>query len=99
MRGSLWSDLAVVRTTPILFGLFSVVTLAAHELYRQEDFSPRGAAWYDKPLLTFSDALAALRERLWRCSGVFVRSSSDPRDKEIPMPLLNRLAETLCYAA
>jgi hypothetical protein len=94
-----WSDLAIVRTTPVLFGLFSVVTLAAHELYWQEGFSPRSAVWYDKPLLTFSDALAALRERLWRYSGVFVRSSSDPRDKEILTPLLDRLVDTLCYAA
>ena len=94
-----WSDLAIMRATPILFGLFSVVTLAAHELYWQEGFSPRATAWYGKPLLTFSDALAALRARLWRCSGVFVRSSSDPRDKEIPMPLLDRLVDTLCYAA
>lgn len=94
-----WSDLAITRTTPILFGLFSVVTLAAHALYKEEDFSPYSTAWYCKQLPTFSDALAALRERLWRCSGVFARSSSDPRDKEIPTPLLDRLVDTLCYAA
>ncbi len=94
-----WSDLAIARTTPILFGLFSVVTLAAHELYWQETFSPRGTAWYSKPLPTFSDALATLRERLWRCSGVFARSSSDPRNKKIPTSLLDRLVDTLCYAA
>jgi len=39
-----WSDLAIARTTPILFGLFSIVTLAAHELYQREGFLPRGAA-------------------------------------------------------
>lgn len=94
-----WSDLAIKRTTPILFGLFSVVTLAVHELYQQEGLAPHCTAWYCKPLPTFSDALAALRERLWRCSGVFARSSSDPRDKEIPTPLLERLVATLCYAA
>ncbi len=94
-----WSDLTITRTTPILFGLFSVVTLAAHELYWQEGFSPRGAAWYSKPLPTFSDTLATLRERLWRCSEVFARSSSDPRDKQIPISLFDRLVDTLCYAA
>lgn len=94
-----WSHLAVARTTPVLFGLFSVVTLAAHNLYQQESFLPRGAAWYFKPLPTFSDALATLRERLWRCSTVFARSSSDHELKEISMPLLERFVDTLCYAA
>lgn len=40
-----WSDLAIARTTPILFGLFSVVTLAAHNLYRDHAFAPRSDAW------------------------------------------------------
>lgn len=94
-----WSDLAISRTTPVLFGLFSIVTLAAHNLYQDEAFSPRSAAWYGKPLPTFSDALATLRERLWRCSGVFVRSSRNCELKETPVTLLDRLVETLCYAA
>ena len=94
-----WSDLAIARTTPILFGLFSVVTLAAHNLYRDHAFAPRSAAWYCKSLPTFSDALATLRSRLWHCSGVFSRSSRSREVKEISVPLLHRLVETLCYAA
>ena len=94
-----WSDLAISRTTPVLFGLFSLVTLAAHEHYREEAFSPRGAAWYCKPLPTFSDALATLRVRLWPRSGVFARSSRGREVKESPVPLLDRLVEALCYAA
>ena len=94
-----WSDLAIARTSPILFGFFSIVTLAAHELYQEEAFSPRSAAWYCKPLPMFSDALATLRERLWHCSRVFGRSSKGREIKEIPVPLLDRLVETLCYAA
>ncbi len=94
-----WSDLAIARTSPVLFGFFSIVTLAAHELYREEAFSPRSAAWYCKPLPTFLDALATLRKRLWHCSGVFGRSSRGREGKETPVPLLDRLVETLCYAA
>ena len=30
-----WSELAILRTTPALFGLFSLVTLFAHQLQRQ----------------------------------------------------------------
>ncbi len=92
-----WSSLAILRTTPILFALFSIVTLAAHQLYHQEDFLPRRAAWYFKPSLTFSDALANVRERLWHTSGLFDTSSSDHQPKQIPGLLLNHLVETLCY--
>ena len=53
-----WSDLAIFRTTAILFGLFSILALVAHDLDQQESFSPRCAPWYLKPLPTFSDALA-----------------------------------------
>lgn len=94
-----WSDLAIKRTTPILFGLFSIVTLATHELYPQEDVAPYRAAWYCKPLPTFSDALAIVRERLWRWSGVFDRSSISHEIIKIPKPLLERFVATLCYAA
>ena len=93
-----WSSLAILRSTPSLFGLFSLVTLVAHELYQQEDFLPRRAAWYFKPSLTFSDALAKVRERLWRTSGLFDTSSRNYESKQIPAPLLDRLVETLCYA-
>lgn len=93
-----WSDLAIFRTTPSLFGLFSLVALAAHELYQQQGFSPRSAAWYLKPLPTFSDALAKVRERLWRTSELFDTSSSDHECKQIPALLIDRLVETLCYA-
>jgi DDE superfamily endonuclease len=94
-----WSSLAIFRTTPILFGLFSIVALAADNLYQHEGFSPRCTAWYLKPLPTFSDALATLRERLWHTSELFDTSSSDHASKQIPALLLDRLVETLCYAA
>jgi DDE superfamily endonuclease len=93
-----WSSLAIFRTTPILLGLFSIVALTAHNLYQQEGFLPRSAAWYFKILPTFSDALATLRERLWRTSGVFGSSSSDYESKQIPALLLDRLVDMLCYA-
>ena len=95
-----WSDLAIARTTPILLGLFSWVTLAAHSLQAEMVVFPVWrAAWYRKRLPTFSDAMALLRSRLWRCSGVFGRSSIAGEVIEIPKPFLDRLLQTLCYAA
>ena len=55
-----WSDLAIARTTPALFGLFSWVTLAAHLLRENQQFPVRSAAWYAKSLITFAHASALL---------------------------------------
>ena len=60
-----WSDLAIARTTPALFGLFSLVALIADALAREGDLSARASAWYSKCTPTFSDAIAAVRRRLW----------------------------------
>src|SRR3954465_7534346 len=60
-----WSDKAIARTTPVLLGLFSLITVLAHSLSACHDFPTRSAAWYSKPLPTFSDALALVRSRLW----------------------------------
>src|SRR3990170_4176082 len=58
-----WSDLAILRTTPTLLGLFSLVTLLAHQHARHRKLPIRQAAWYHKTLPTFSDALALVRRQ------------------------------------
>jgi hypothetical protein len=93
-----WSDLAIARTTPALLGLFSLVTLLAHHSTTQQTLPVRQAAWYIKPLPTFSDALAVVRQRLWHAPD-FHRSLSDIDMAKIPRLLLKRFTEALCYAA
>ena len=66
-----WSDLAIARTTPILLGLFSSTTLAAHGLQQEHPITQRTAAWYDKPSPTFVDAIALARRHLWLASEGF----------------------------
>ena len=61
-----WSDWAIARTTPALLGLFSLVTLLANTHAYQGKIPVRQAAWYCKPLPTFSDALALVRQELWQ---------------------------------
>ena len=61
-----WSDLAIARTTPALLGLFSIVTLLAHQSVKRGKLPIRQAAWYPKPVPTFSDALALVRQTLWQ---------------------------------
>ena len=74
-----WSDLAIARTTPVLLGLFSWTTLAAHGLQKQHPMTQRRAAWYDKPSPTFVDAIALVRRQLWLASESFSLSVADPR--------------------
>jgi hypothetical protein len=60
-----WSEMAIRRTTPALLGLFSLVTLFAHQRMRQaEGTLRRQASWYHKVHPTFSDALALVRKGL-----------------------------------
>jgi len=59
-----WSDLAIARTTPALFGLYSLVTVQAHRLAADGQLLVHRTAWYPKALPTFSDALAAVRQQL-----------------------------------
>jgi DDE superfamily endonuclease len=93
-----WSDLAIVRTTPALLGLFSLVTIFAHQLLDEHPFPVRQAAWYAKALPTFSDTLAFVRQHLWP-SSFFAISSSEYDMVEIPRGLFDRLVDTLAFTA
>lgn len=93
-----WSDLAIVRTTPALLGLFSLVTLFAQQVLDEQPFPLRQAAWSPKALRTFSDTLACVRLHVWP-STFFCLSSSEHEVVQIPRALFDRLVETLAFAA
>jgi hypothetical protein len=61
-----WSDLAILRTTPALLGLFSLVTLWAHDRAAEAPLAPATAAWYPKSHCTFTDAIAAVHRNIWQ---------------------------------
>ncbi len=58
----------------------------------------RQAAWYRKELPTFADALAAVRRELWQATTIDM-SATDTDIHKLPFRLLERFADTLCYAA
>ena len=62
-----WSDKAIARTTPLLMGLFSFVTLVAFKIHQTKALvSMDVASWYDKKgELTFADILAIVRREIW----------------------------------
>jgi DDE superfamily endonuclease len=93
-----WSDLAIARTTPVLLGLFSLVTLFAHQLLQGQELPVRQAAWYPKTVATFSDTLAFVRQQLWPVRISWL-SPTDPDVVIIPKALFERLTDTLAFAA
>src|SRR5215208_4380838 len=60
-----WADLSIVRITPALLGLFSLITLLANLHAREQKLPVQQTAWYPKKLPTFSDALALVKETLF----------------------------------
>jgi hypothetical protein len=60
-----WSALAIARSTPMVFGLFSLVCVMAYRLVAVSPRGVRGTAWYRKEDATFSDVLAWVRRALW----------------------------------
>jgi len=93
-----WSEKAIGRTTPALFALYSVVTLLAAHLIERQKLSVRGAAWYAKESATFSDTIAMVRRYLWSHT-YYSMSGRKTEMIKVPRSLLERLTETLCYAA
>lgn len=93
-----WSDLAILRTTPALVGLFSLVTVFAQALLGGQPLPVRQAAWYAKALPTFADTLAFVRQAVWPAT-LFTMSPAKPDMVEIPRVLFERLIDTLAFAA
>ena len=92
-----WSDKSIIRTTPLLFGLFSIVCLIALKLIETIPLSVKSSAWYSKPQneATFSDIIAHVRRYCW-ASRYLVNSIQKGDMNKLPVKdfefLLDRLA-------
>lgn len=91
-----WCRETVLRVTPCLFGLYSVVAWLYNEL-------PAGRRvgsieWPGKAVVTFSDALTAVRRWVWS-QGVFARAAGGSVVEELPEPLRELLYSALAPAA
>ena len=93
-----WSEQAIARTTPALLGLFSLVTLFAHEVLQGGQLPLRQAAWYAKTAPTFADTLAFVRHQLWPVA-LSSMSPTAPDMVKIPRVVFQHLTETLAFAA
>ncbi len=93
-----WSEWAIRRTAPALLGLFSVVTLFAHQHMSEGAGAVRRTAWYDKRHPTFSDALALVRKQLWAQQATFCVSPQEINTVKVPREFVERLTDAVCYA-
>ena len=93
-----WSERAIARTTPVLLGLFSLVTLLAQRLHERGLLRCQRSAWYSKHSLTFSDTIAAVRRYLW-AAPFFATSAADPSYVKIPRHQYLIWQEALAWAA
>jgi hypothetical protein len=92
-----WSDKAIERTTPVLLGLFSIITLLANGLQQAGKLQVATTAWYKKEKPTFSDAIAAVRRLFWKQIN-FSTSVKKQEMAKIPKPLLKHFRQVLAYA-
>jgi hypothetical protein len=91
-----WSDKAIERTAPCLFGIFSLIVLMAKVLH-PGTLPVRQASWYLKEEATFIDALAAVRSDLWH-SVNYSTSAQEADMFLIPHAALFSLLEVACYS-
>lgn len=95
-----WSDKAIARTTPLLMGLYSFVTLVAFKMNQTKALvSMEAASWYDKKgELTFSDILALVRRDIWFQKN-FSKSENKPDLRKCADKAINALIYQLSMAA
>lgn len=87
-----WTEKAVLRITPCLLGLFSLVALIYAALPEREKKKGK-VQWVGKQTTTFSDALTAVRRWLWT-EGVLKTYAFHGTFSKLP----RRLRQTLLYA-
>ncbi len=80
-----WADLSILRITPALLSLFSIVTLLANLHARKGHVPVQQTAWYVKKLPTFSDALSTVQQNLY--ASLYFRTSPGHRDVRKPPPI------------
>ncbi|NJN05826.1 MAG: transposase [Rhodobacteraceae bacterium] len=91
-------EASVLRSTPCLMGLFSVVVLIYAEHLRGHKPAVRVTPWYEKDEPTFADALGTIRRLLW--SSLFLKDPSVERAwKSLPAQLRDAVFDRLCYVA
>jgi hypothetical protein len=93
-----WSDHAIARTTPCLFGLFSLITLTAAHMVKDTQLPILQTAWYRKTDAAFSDVIALVRRHIWTAK-YYAMSSPPATRAQFQDDIVFHLIEHLSHAA
>jgi hypothetical protein len=93
-----WSAAASRRTTPVLRGLFSLVTLLAHWPMPRPVRVVRQAPWDHQRDPPFADTRASVRRAIWQHQA-FSPSPGTGESGALPRAVVERLTATLCSVA
>lgn len=95
-----WSDKAIQRTTPLLLGLYSLLTLIAIKMNAAKKLVVHETtAWYDKNgELTFSDIVVIIRRAIWS-KKYFSKSANDDDLLQFTVQKVNTLIYQLAMVA
>lgn len=91
-----WRRTSVLRTTPCLFGLYSLVCLIFQEHLKTHPPKPCQTPWYDKPEITFADAIATVRRLFWN-ETIFARPQHQDLLQKFPASLRVLMLDRLAY--
>ena len=71
----------------------------AHQHMAKGEGSVRRTAWYGKTRPTSSDTLALVRRKLWAQEATFCGSVWEDETTKVSLRFIDRLTDTVCYAA
>jgi len=94
-----WSDKAIVRSTPVLMGLYSLVCLMANRLWKEKLLKVEKTAWHQKKHATFSDMLRVVRMVVWRENLILRKVKITPSVKNITPELVEAIVKRVLQAA
>jgi hypothetical protein len=93
-----WSEKAILRATPVILGLYTLVTMMAVKIAREGKVAINQTAWYKKEEATFSDCMIMVRKHCWGVEN-FKNSTENPDSVLIPSEVLNHLVSCLALAS
>ena len=95
-----WSDKAIQRSTPLLMGLYSLLTLISMKMNETKKMlAQETTSWYDKKgELTFADIMIAIRRSIWT-KRYFSKSENQPDFDKYTDVRINSLIYQLSLAA
>jgi hypothetical protein len=95
-----WSDKAIQRSTPLLMGLYSLLTLIAMKMNETKKMlAQETTSWYDKKgELTFNDMMISIRRSIWS-KRYFSKSENQPDFDKYTDDRINSLIYQLSLAA